>query len=216
MDELVRAIESLKHNVFFDVMALVVSGSTLVISFITLMYSRTIIKKIDRPIVERQLNKLSELIDCLRKTTLSFALVINKPRIIDLTPEVEINFFSVPSYDFPADWLDNEVIFRTTEYVKWKFLEFKNEAFIPSSIGKSIASFTINLNTRSLYSPEDNTKVIVLGGFSPLFPISGFNNEYIRPQENERVILKDFISRVENLRESIELWLEKPEIQLNL
>jgi len=215
MKELVQAIQSFHNHDLYDYLLILSSIISVGILFFTYRLALSINKKIDKPIVEKQLNTVYDLITSLQETSIEF-IKINNNNGTGLSKPIKFKFFKIKLTNFDKEWLKCEIVFNKPKYKNLKFIEFKDNPFLPGSIANRLEMISFDERLIEKKDLAEGETFISIEGISNLFPFEGLNAEYYKVSLNEVVKFNEYVLNLLELQKSIIKWLDNPRKELNL
>jgi len=213
MGELIKAINNLHHRDFWDFVVIFSSLLSTLFIFLTYFLAKKINNKIDKPIIEKQLSKVYELIEVLQKTSISIVKIeINGNLRAPLTEDSEIKFFDLVKKQ-STESTKTALIIDRTYYEQLKFIKYSNDPFIPRKIAQMLEYFDFEFDTAF---EEYNSEYYFIGNYKQfiLQEIIAPEKVYFIPSHVKNY--EEFISSIIKVNSEIIKWINKPQVDLNL
>ncbi|MBN2350352.1 MAG: hypothetical protein JXJ22_16050 [Bacteroidales bacterium] len=214
MEELVKVLGELSSPNWTDFIEIIISVGALIISSIALWFAIIINKKIDRPIIEKQLSTLYNLIECLQNTNLDIGEMIEGSKSKGYVQSTENSFYNFINLLNDLDNKKHFPLLTTKSYFEnLDFIRYYNNPFIPKTIAELLGNFVLDFNKLQPLSDSNNKGYIIIGKdkmFSPdASPYYILENEHIKS-------FGELLRIFKNIDFEINKWIKKPKPMLNL
>lgn len=161
MEDIVKSINELNRKDIWDFLSIVSLFISALFLILTYFLARRINKKIDKPIREKQLNTVYELIEVLQTTIFKFSIIgINC--VIKGNP-IEIKFFKIKTTKFGKSLLNNEIVINKDDYTKLKFIKYKDNPFLPPKIANLLGKIDFDLIDKKDLKKDDKNYTLIGG-----------------------------------------------------
>jgi len=213
MEELIKAINNLNHRDFWDFVVIFSSLMLTLFVFLTYFLARKINNKIDKPVIEKQLSKVYELIEVLQDTSISITKIkINGNVTTQLKEGLKIKFFDFVKNPI-TESTKTALIIEKTYYERFEFLKYSNDPFIPKKIAQLLEKFDFNFDTIF----ENNNEEYYLIGTYKTFVMNELNKSrdiYFIPSQINNY--EDFVDYIKKINSEIINWIKNQQVDLNL
>jgi hypothetical protein len=208
-EELIKAINNLSKKDFWDYIVIIGSLTSTVLLFLTYFLASNINRKIDKPIMEKQLAKVYELIEILQNTTICVSSIKIENNLTTLGKDSKIKFFEFEKFH-ALDSAKKELLIQKSNYEKLEFLKYNNDPFVPKNIAQIIDKFEVKFNTKF----EEKNKDFIIIGSSDMFVMKNITDTdcFI----SSSFTFEDFVYNIKEINREIINWIKSPKVELNL
>lgn len=204
----------------WDYLTIIGSLVSVIILSCTFLLAWNINKKINKPILEKQLNTVYELIEKLQNTKITADIYSENGLLVSKESKLfHLNFFQIISYDLEAKYKEYNIIINRENYEKLSFINYKNNPFIPKDIADILEKIQINLNKESkidINNKVDFTEVInknnvFIGDIKKDYTVKKLADPEIFKYSNKYIHnLNDFINILKEIHDKIRKWIKTP------
>ena len=211
MEDIVKALNELNRKDIWDILPIISSLISALFLILTYCLARNINKKIDKPIREKQLNTVYELIEVLQTTIFQFSRINCK--ILQGYP-LEINFFQIKTNKFDKSLLHNEIVINKNFYTTLEFIKHKNNSFLAPQIACLLDKIDFELIDN--HGSIDDGKDYTLIGDSVEILLSRNIGQNIIYKTHGLISFNEYKNNLISIHEEIYKWINKPKVKLNL
>ena len=209
MEDIVKSINELNRKDIWDSLSIVSLFISALFLILTYFLASRINKKIDKPIREKQLKTVYELIEVLQTTIFKFSII--KP--VKAYPE-EIKFFKIKTNKFDKSLLNNEIVINKDDYTKLKFIKYKDNPFLPPKIANLLDKIDFDLIDNKDLRKDDKSYTLI--GGSVEICIEHQLGENILYKTNGIKTFNEFKNNLISIHDEIAKWIRNPKVKLNL
>jgi hypothetical protein len=203
---------------------LICSILSVAILILTYRLASKINKRLDKPILEKQLNTVYNLMEELQNTNLKIQLDING----ESHNILRLNFFQIKSkQEEYEEYKEYNIIIDKEMYEKLSFINMKDNPFLPNKIAVIIEKLELNFNKENIILLKDlGDKYVYLSkdealndSSVPLLAVKHYINsdhEVYKYSNNDIHNLNEFVNILIAIDREIKDWIENPFVNLNL
>jgi hypothetical protein len=208
MDEIIKVIYALDQRDFWDYVPIIFGVLSSIAMMATFWLANRIYRRIDKPIIEKQLGKVYELIEVLQNTSIEFSLIqLNKT-----IKSFEVKFFNGEKKKVEISDVANNLIIQKSYYDKLEFIKYKDDPFVPEKIAKLLGYFEVTFKNKFQYNMTD---YYVIGGSWGEHLVQAEQDDYYQVSGSLQSC-QDYLDKILETKKEIQKWLNKPRPNLNL